>query len=80
MVGEYSVGCVGANLYKLILVEKVTREPVIVEGQASNALLIGEGDWNSISETPGLLPALGMPESIAEGMREVLDDCGGQLN
>ena len=62
---EVSVDCVGTNLYKLIEQVMVTREPVMILGRESNAVLISEGDWVAINETFDLLSVPGMRESIA---------------
>ena len=80
MVREVSVDCVGTNLHKLIEQVMVTREPVMILGRASNAVLISEGDWVAINETLDLLSVPGMRESIAEGMRESIGDCARELS
>ena len=80
MVREVSVDCVGTNLHKLIEQVMVTREPVMILGRESNAVLISEGDWVAINETLDLLSVPGMRESIAEGMREGIGDCASKLD
>ena len=80
MVREVSVDCVGTNLHKLIEQVMVTREPVMILGRESNAVLISEGDWVAINETLDLLSVPGMRESIAEGMRESIGDCARELS
>ena len=80
MVREVSVDCVGTNLHKLIEKVMVTREPVMILGRESNAVLISEGDWVAINETLDLLSVPGMLESIAEGMRESIGDCARELS
>ena len=77
---ELSVEYVGTNLYKLIEQVTVTREPVIILGRESNAVLISEADWITINETLDLLPVPGMRESIAEGLRESIGDCASELD
>ena len=77
---ELSVNEVGVNLHKLIEQVTVTREPVMILGRESNAVLISAGDWVAINETLDLLSVLGMRESIAEGMRESIGDCASELN
>jgi PHD/YefM family antitoxin component YafN of YafNO toxin-antitoxin module len=71
---------VGTNLYKLIEQVMVTREPVMILGRESNAVLISEGDWVAINETFDLLSVPGMRESIAGGMRESIGDCARELS
>ena len=48
---ERSVDYAGTNLHKLIEEVNVTGEPLIILGRTSNAVLVGEGDWNAINET-----------------------------
>ena len=69
-----------ANLYKLIDDTTVNHEPVIITGKRGNAVLLAEEDWNAINETLYLLSALGMRESIIDGMEETLDDCASELD
>ena len=80
MVRELSVNDVGVNLYKLIEQVTVTREPVMILGRESNAVLISEADWVAINETLDLLSVPGMRESIAEGMRDNIGDCASELD
>ena len=77
---EVSVDDVGVNLHKLIEQVAVNREPVMILGRESNAVLISEGDWVAINETLDLLSVPGMRESIAEGMRESIGDCASELD
>lgn len=64
-----------ANFYKLIDEIKMSGEPVQITGKRSNAVLISEDDWRSISETLYLLSIPGMRESIREGLETPLDEC-----
>jgi antitoxin YefM len=50
-------------------------EPVIITGPRSNAVLIGEEDWNAVQETLHLLSIPGMRESIREGMATPVEQC-----
>ena len=77
---EVSVNDVGVNLHTLIKQVTVTREPVMILGRESNAVLISAGDWVAINETLDLLSVPGMHESIAEGMRESIGDCASELD
>ena len=77
---ELSVKDVGVNLHKLIEQVTVTREPVMILGRESNAVLISAGDWVTINETLDLLSVPGMREPIAEGMRESIGDCASKLD
>ena len=61
----------------LLLDETVAtdHELVLITGPRSNAVLVGEEDWNSIQETLHLLSVPGMRESIAEGLATPIDRC-----
>ena len=56
----------------------MNREPVMILGWESNAVLMSEADWIAINETLHLLSLPGMRESIAEGMRESIGDCASE--
>ena len=77
---EAIVDDVGVNLHKLIEQEAVNREPVMILGRESNAVLMSEADWIAINETLDLLSVPGIRESIAEGTRESIDDCASELD
>ena len=73
---EYSVSYVVANFHKLSEEVPVTREPMIIRGRQSNAVLLGEGVWIAINETLHLRSVPGMRKSIAEA----IDDCASELD
>jgi len=50
-------------------------QPVLITGPRSNAVLVGEEDWNAIQETLHLLSVPGIRESIVEGLATPLVDC-----
>src|SRR5271166_5947834 len=50
-------------------------QPVLITGPRSNAVLVGEEDWNAIQETLHLLSVPGMRESIIEGIATPTDQC-----
>ena len=77
---ELSVDYVGTNFHKLIEQVTVTRESLIIVGWGSNGVLVSEGDWIAISETPQLLSVPGMPESMGEGMRKSIGDYASRLD
>jgi len=56
------------KLYRLLDETAAAHEPVLITAPRSNAVLIGEDDWNAIQETLYLLSIPGMRESIREGM------------
>ena len=69
-----------ANLYKLNDDTSVNHEPVIITGKRGNAVLLAEGDWNSITETLHLVSVSGMRDSILAGMQESIDGAAAELD
>ena len=69
-----------ANLYKLIYDTSVNHEPVIITGKRGNAVLLAEGNWNSITETLHLVSVSGMRDSILAGMQESIDGAATELD
>ena len=69
-----------ANLYKLNDYTSVNHEPVIITGKRGNAVLLTEGDWNSITETLHLVSVSGMRDSILAGMQESIDGAAAELD
>ncbi|MGB8885383.1 MAG: type II toxin-antitoxin system Phd/YefM family antitoxin [Candidatus Korobacteraceae bacterium] len=63
------------KLYRLLDETAAAHEPVLITGPRSNAVLVGEEDWNAIQETLHLLSVPGMRESIREGMETPVEDC-----
>jgi len=63
------------QLYRLLDEAASDHEPVLITGPRSNAVLVGEEDWNSIQETLYLLSMPGMRGSIAEGLVTPVDRC-----
>ncbi len=63
------------KLYRLLDETAGGREPVLITGPRSNAVLVGEEDWNSIQETLYLLSVPGMRESVAEGLATPVNRC-----
>jgi len=66
------------KLYRLLDETATDHEPVLIIGPRSNAVLVGEEDWNSIQETLYLLSIPGMRESINEGFATPIDQCEKQ--
>lgn len=62
------------KLYRLLDETAAAHEPVLITAPRSNAVLIGEDDWNAIQETLYLLSVPGMRESIREGMATRVKD------
>jgi prevent-host-death family protein len=63
------------KLYHLLDGTATDHEPVLITGPRSNAVLVGEQNWNSIQETLYLLSVPAMRESIAEGLATPIDEC-----
>lgn len=63
------------KLYRLLDETASDHEPLLITGPRSNAVLVGEEDWNSIQETLYLLSVPGMRESIREGLDSSVEAC-----
>ena len=63
------------KLYRLLDEAAAAHEPILITGPRSNAVLIGEEDWNAIQETLYLLSIPGMLESIRKGLNASVEDC-----
>jgi antitoxin YefM len=63
------------KLYRLLDETAAAHEPMLITGPRSNAVLVGEEDWNAIQETLHLLSIPGMRESIREGLTTPVDEC-----
>jgi len=61
------------KLYRLLDDTNKAHEPLLITGKRTNAVLIGEEDWNAIQETLYLLSIPGMRESLLEGMKTPTD-------
>lgn len=68
-----------AALYRLVDEASASHEPVHITGRRNNAVLISEGDWNSVQETLYLLSIPGMRQSIRKGMAEPLSKSAKSL-
>jgi antitoxin YefM len=63
------------KLYRLLDETSSDHQPVLITGPRSNAVLVGEEDWNAIQETLHLLSVPGMRESIVDGLAAPLEEC-----
>ena len=63
------------KFYQLLDETASAHEPVLITGPRSNAVLIGEDDWNAIQETLYLLSIPGMGESIRGGLNAAVEEC-----
>lgn len=56
-----------------------SHQPITIQGQDHNAVLLSEDDWRAIHETLYLLSIPNMRESIITGMQADIDDCDTEL-
>ena len=68
-----------ADLYRLIDEAAGSHEPIQITGKRANAILVAEEDWRALQETLYLLSIPGMRESIVEGLRTPVEECGREL-
>ena len=69
-----------ANLFRLVDEVSAEHQPILITGKRSNAVLVGEDDWNSIQETLYLLSVPGMRESILQGMNTPAEELSRELD
>ncbi|TKB23228.1 type II toxin-antitoxin system Phd/YefM family antitoxin [Desulfopila sp. IMCC35006] len=69
-----------SKLYSLIDETAASHQPIVITGKRSNAVLISEEDWNSISETLYLLAVPGMRKSIKRGLEQDPSECEEELD
>jgi len=58
----------------------MSHQPVVITGNAYNAVLISQEDWSSVQETLYLLSIPNMRESILAGMAEPIANCATELD
>ena len=61
-----------ASLFRLIDEVAESRQPIMISGKRSSAVLLSAEDWRAIQETLYLLAVPGLRESIKAGMAEPL--------
>ncbi len=79
-MSSLSVNDAQNNLQKLIYQVAEQGEPIIIEGDRGNAILLAEKEWSAIQETLYLLSIPGMRESIKEGLATPIEDCDEDLD
>jgi antitoxin YefM len=67
------------QLQDLIDAVSQSHQPIVIEGQNSNAVLLSEAAWASVQETLYLLSIPGMRESIREGLSTPIQECDREL-
>ena len=66
------------KLYRILDYTAGNHEPVLITGPRSNAVLVGEDDWNAIQETLHLLNVPGTRESIVAVLATPITLCDGE--
>ena len=79
LASPLTVSLARTNLFRLVDEAAVSHMPVLITGRRSNAVLIGEEDWQAIQETLYLLSIPGMRESIRKGMSTPVEACAREL-
>ena len=74
-----TVSLARTNLYRLVDEAAASHMPVLITGRRSNAVLIGEQDWQAIQETLHLLSIPEMRESIRKGLSTPVEACAPEL-
>jgi antitoxin YefM len=67
-----------SRLAELIQEAAQSHEPIRITGSESNAVLLSEDDWRSMSETIYLLSVPGMREAIREGLATSPSECSSE--
>ncbi|WP_305047207.1 type II toxin-antitoxin system Phd/YefM family antitoxin [Geoalkalibacter sp.] len=68
------------TLYRLLDEVSESHVPVQITGKRGNAALVSEETWRAIQETLYLHGVPGMRDSIIEGMKTPVDECGEELD
>ena len=79
-MGSITITNARKDFYRLVEAVNKTHEPVEITGKHGNAVLVGEDDWRSITETLFLTAIPGMRESIIQGMKEPLSEMSEDLD
>ncbi len=69
-----------SSLYRLVDEVAQSHQPILITGKNNNAVLVSEGDWESIQETLYLMSVPGMAQSVKEGLLSSIDDCDQDLD
>jgi antitoxin YefM len=68
------------KLHDLINEIGLSRQPIMITGKKSNAVLISQEDWESVQETLYLLSVPNMRASIREGLSTPTSECTKELD
>lgn len=78
-MSNLSISDAQAKLPELIDQIAQSREPLMIAGQLSNAVLISEDYWRSIQETIYLLSVPDLGQSIKDGLATPISECSETL-
>ncbi len=67
------------KLYGLLDEVTESHSPITITGKRSNAVLVGEEDWQAIQETLYLTSIPGMRASIQKGIKTTIKKCSTKL-
>jgi prevent-host-death family protein len=67
------------RLQDLIDAVSQSHQPIVINSQNSNAILLSEANWLAIQETLYLVSIPGMRESIRAGLATSIDECDWDL-
>ncbi len=79
-MGSINITSARKDLFRIVESVNQTHEPIEITGKKGNAILVGEEDWRSITETLFLISIPGMRESIIEGMKEPISELPEKLD
>ena len=54
-------------------------EPLLIQGDSRNAVLVAEDQWSAPRETLYLMSIPGMADSIVEGLNTPISECSEEL-
>ncbi len=79
-MGSINITNARKNLFRIVESVNRTHEPIEITGKNGNAVIVGEEDWRSISETLYLTSIPGMRESIIKGMKVPVSEMSQELD
>ncbi len=68
------------KLYRLVDEVSESHEPIHISSKRNAAVLISEEDWAAVQETLHLTSIAGMRDSIIEGIKTPVEECGDELD
>lgn len=68
------------DIYNIIDEINKNNEPILINGKRSNAVLISENDWNSLTETIYLTSNKNLAKSIKEGLNTPISKCNDKID